>query len=48
MVQLSLLRKADAVNAFVDWCKTGPVDADVRDIFIETMVPREMKGFIVG
>lgn len=40
--------KADAVEAFTAWCYTGPVDAEVKDIYIETMVPREMKGFIVG
>jgi acylphosphatase len=38
---------ADDLDAFVDWCKTGPRWAKVRDCIVSEMPPLHIEGFVV-
>ncbi len=38
---------ADDLDAFVDWCKTGPRWAKVRDCIVSEMPPHHIEGFVV-
>ncbi len=38
---------ADDLDAFVDWCKTGPRWAKVRNCIVSEMPPLHIEGFVV-